>query len=139
VQVTEGATPTAFFGRTFEETMELLEEARDYAAGGSETERRLWQGAEPLSMGCELTRVTARLAWIMAWLLTWKAVHAGEIPLDVALGKANRLGGRDICLNESSDHSGAGIPPGLADLLDRSRRLYVRVSRLDELAGRSAA
>ena len=29
------------------------------------------------------------------------------------------------------------VPPRLADLLGRSRRLYVRVARLDELARRT--
>jgi regulator of CtrA degradation len=92
---------------------------------------------ERLQISCEAMRVTARLSHVMAWLLAQKAVQAGEIS-PVAAAAAYRLSEDDVCLLEGADVSMA-LPEGLRDLLDKSRALYVRVTRLDTLLQRSAS
>ena len=76
--------------------------------------------------------MTARLIHVMAWLLAQRAVHAGEITLEESVSEKFSLGGRRICLEESQYRSCIEDQP-LCALIDRSLRLYVRISRLDTM------
>ena len=89
--------------------------------------------AQRLRVRCEAMRVTARLSHVMAWLLEQKAV---ELRLRAA-AESYRLSEEDIGLLESNEEL-PELPSGLKDLLQRSRALYVRVTRLDQLVQRSA-
>ncbi len=71
--------PTAFFGKTYDETLGLLVEVRDYVADGELRDRAALAPAVGARLSCEALRVTARLTQLMAWLLAQKAVHAGEL------------------------------------------------------------
>jgi regulator of CtrA degradation len=126
---------TAFFGKTYGEAMGLLVEARDYVAHLEPSDRSRLAPAERLLLSAETLRLTARLTRIMAWLMAQRAVHAGEMSQDEALAGPDRLAQLQICMNDVED-VGEKVPPRLYDLLDRSRRLYVRVARLDDLARR---
>ena len=123
------AAPVAFLDRTWGEALALAEEARDYIAAQGEGER----GAAGLHYALETTRITACVGQIIAWLMMQRAVLAGEMSREEALAPANRIAGHDACLREPAPW----LPPRLADLSDRARRLYVRVARLDELAARA--
>lgn len=129
-------TPTAFFSRTYDEAFELLIEARDYIAHGQAVEQNFVDLGSRARMAVETTRLTARLTHVMAWLLARKAVHAGEI--------SPTLGAQPpYTLERDENLVGEGaftdiLPPGLEDLMERSQRLYIRVSRLDELLRRDA-
>jgi regulator of CtrA degradation len=129
--------PTAFFGKTFDEAITLLVEARDHVAAGIGERPRDRSVEDHLRMARETMRVTARLTQIMAWLLAQKAVHAGELTPQQAASEAHRLAGQAICLDHDEAHH-AGLPLGLQALLARSHALYVRVARLDELVRRAA-
>jgi len=131
--VTASTGRTAFFGRTFGEAERLLVEARDYLNHGEPVDRRARAPADRLLLCTETLRLTARLTQIMAWLLAQRAVDAGEMSREEAL--AEPLAALAICMDSDAPED-AGLPPVLADLLGRSRRLYVRVARLDELARR---
>jgi len=48
------------------------------------------------------------------------------------LASANRLGTREICQITSGEAT-ADLPAILRDLLSRSRKLYQRIARLDEM------
>jgi regulator of CtrA degradation len=122
---------------TLDETMALLVRARDYVSYAAPAAQLGLLPAERLQISCEAMRVTARLSHVMAWLLAQKAVQAGEIS-PVAAAAAYRLSEDDVCLLEGGDVSMA-LPEGLRDLLDKSRALYVRVTRLDTLVQRSAS
>jgi regulator of CtrA degradation len=126
---------TAFFGRTYGEAMGLLVEARDYLAHREPVDRQRLTPLARLQLACETTRLTARLTQIMAWLLAQRAVHSGEITQEDALGDHQALAQFDVCM-EGGAAEADGLPPHLINLLDRSRRLYIRVARLDELARR---
>lgn len=129
--------PTAFFGKTDREALRLLAEARDYLAYLEPFDRGGLVPSDRLRLCLETMRLTARMTHVMAWLLAQRAVLAGEIALDQALGH-EALAEVEICMGgEESDWS--GLPPRLVALLERSHRLYQRVARLDGLARRRSA
>jgi len=127
--------PTAFFGKTYDEAVGLLEEARGYFAVLEPLERRGLAVPERLKLCTESMRMTARLTQIMAWLLMQRAVHAGEVTREEALAGTVTLADVDVCMQQA-ESGWDGLPRRLVGLLDRSQRLYLRVARLDELARR---
>ena len=129
--------PTAFFNKTYDEAVDLLVETRDYVADVAGNGRSWVPEVDGLKVSGELYRITARLTQVMAWLLIQRAIQNGELkPSDAAVSH-HRLSGHNVCLN-SDMHDNPKLPARLNDLLLRSHRLYIRVSRLDELAARNA-
>jgi regulator of CtrA degradation len=124
--------------KTLEETLALLVRARDYMTYAVPADQPGLLPAERLQISCEAMRVTARLSHVMAWLLAQKAVQAGEIS-PMAAAAAYRLDEADKGLLEGGAEQSAALPEGLRDLLEKSRALYVRVTRLDALVQRAAA
>ncbi len=129
----EISTPTEFFGKTYDEAYDLLLEARSYIRHGAKVDAGGLAQEDRLRFALESMRVTSRLAQVMAWLLNEKAVHAGEIGRKELASDEHRLSENKICLDDRFELS-IGLPPQLLELLARSRALYVRVSRLDEMA-----
>jgi regulator of CtrA degradation len=127
--------PTAFFGKTYDEAMGLLVEARDYVAGRQARDQERLDGDARLRLCSETMRLTARLTQMMSWLLAQRAVHAGEMAVDDIVTRWEPLANARICMEEERERA-EGLPPDLVALLDRSRRLYVRVARLDEMIRR---
>jgi regulator of CtrA degradation len=125
-------TQPAFFTRTYDETLDMIVEARNYMAHVEPRERRSSDGVKGLRLNCEALRVTSRLTQVLAWLMTQRAVHYGEITLEEACGQDYRLSGRDVCLDAASIDD-LTLPSGLRSLLARSFSLYQRVSRLEEM------
>ena len=125
------AAPTAFFNKTYDETLGLLVEMRDYVAHVQPRERAALAPGTDARFACEALRVTARLTQIMAWLLAQKAVHAGEMSTDEVTARHSPLAEIEICMAHAVDAELGRLPDRFLDLLDRSRRLYVRVARLD--------
>lgn len=127
------SSQTAIFTHTYDETLDMIVEARNYMVhmeqpwGG----RRRRSGTD-LRFSCEALRVTSRLTQVMAWLMLQRAVHSGEITVEEACQDCNRLSGREVCLSTDAMHDDS-LPAGLRSLLDRSYRLYQRVSRLEEM------
>lgn len=132
------AQPTAFFSKTYDEALRLVEDARGYLAGLEPFDRRSLAAPERLRLCAETMRMTARLTQIMAWLLVQRAVHAGEISRSDALSEQEILAGVQVCMDRREE-DWQGLPRRLVALLDKSHRLYVRVARLDELARRQAS
>jgi len=123
---------TAFFSKTYDEAYGLLVEARNYVAYEEVADRAHLDVFTRLRLSCETSRLTARITHIMSWLLFQKAVYAGELTREDLAKAEYRLGGESVCFDEGGIWSDK-LPPRLLDLLDRSRRLYVRVARLDSL------
>jgi len=134
--VSETSAATAFFGKTYDEAFALLVEARNYVAYEEGSDRAGLGLIHRLAMTCETTRMTARITHIMSWLLFQKAVHAGEIGRAPADRDQCRLGGHRVCMGDDP-HWYEALPPRLRSLLERSRKLYVRVARLDEMLARA--
>lgn len=76
---------------------------------------------------CESLKVTTRLMHVIAWLLTQRAVDAGELAPDHARAASRRLG--------PAVHSDAAVlarlPDGAQALIAASVDLFRRVERLD--------
>ncbi|PKU26370.1 DUF1465 family protein [Telmatospirillum siberiense] len=123
---------TAIFTRTYDETLDMIVEARNYM---THVEPRIFpkrRSNPDLRFSCEALRVTSRLTQVMAWLMLQRAVVYGEISPEEACRECNRLSGREVCLDTDS-MTDDSLPAGLRSLLDRSYHLYQRVSRLEEM------
>ncbi len=122
----------AVFTRTYDETLDMIVEARNYMAHADARERRSRGGQTDLRFSCEALRVTSRLTQVMAWLMLQRAVQEGEISAEEACLEGNRLSGQDVCLDTVGVADG-NLPSGLRSLLERSYHLYQRVSRLEQM------
>ena len=132
------AADSIFFKRTFDEVVGLLVETRAYLSSIDPASLPGLTPEERLQSSAESMRVTARLAQIMSWMLAQKAAAAGEISLAEASGPSFAVPDDPTCLAET-DMQASRLPPNLLDLMDRSRRLYVRVRHLNGLVVRSLA
>jgi regulator of CtrA degradation len=134
--VSISATPSAFFNKTYDETLGLLVEVRDYVVEAEPVDRRRLAPGVGAKLSCEALRVTARLTQIMAWLLAQRAVHAGELSTEELVRRNEALADIDICMASDEEGLTVGLPARFRELLDRSHRLYIRVARLDEMIRR---
>ena len=132
------AQQIAYFDSTFEEAMALTRQARDYLAHQKQADFDRLSPVGRLVASCESMRLTARVTQVVAWLLVQKAVHAGEIEREQAAKPEYRLAGHAVC-EETLPVLNEPMPERLADLLERSLRLYQRVSRLDAMLDRGPA
>jgi regulator of CtrA degradation len=132
----EGAAVTRAEGRMIrrllDESMALVRETTAYFDGRGRSDQNGLPNPVALLYAGESMRVTTRLMQVVAWLLAQRAVEAGEISRDEAVGPRFRLGARRVCLGEAPGDVG-GLPPTLRDLLARSEGLYLRIERLERL------
>ena len=129
----QGDAATEFFEKTYEEATDLLVEARDYIAIEEKADLEQLMPHDRLRLTRETTRLTARMTDIMAWLLARKAVVSGEITSAEASLPPYALE-RNALLADGDPGSYEDLPEMLIELMERSHRLYIRVTRLDELA-----
>ncbi len=87
-----------------------------------------------VGFSCESLKITTRLMHVIAWLLTQRAVEAGELSAGQAGSTARRLGEAP----ESDEALLAQLPEPALALVRASRDLYARIERLDR-GGASAA
>ena len=85
-----------------------------------------------MAVSCATLKVTSRLTQVIAWLLVQRAVQAGELSRDQAARPKYRLSGKVACSQRMPVDAGP-LPGDLADLLQRSWRLYERIARLDAM------
>ena len=117
------------------EAMVMADEARSYFDVEAEEDRADMAPALRVHFACESLRVTTRLMHIIAWLLTQRAVAAGEISASEALQPDRRMGEAP----ESDPQLTRQFPDAARALIAASEELYARVRRLDRLSGRPAA
>lgn len=109
------------------EAMVLADEARAYFDLSGRDERELLDALSRVSFSCESLKVTTRLMHIIAWLLTQRAVDAGELtPLD-ALSPSRRLGDEPFTDPEVL----RAMPAQAIQIIEASRNLHRRVALLD--------
>jgi regulator of CtrA degradation len=110
------------------DAMVLADEARSYFDEGGRADREALDPMARVSFSCESLKVTTRLMHVIAWLLTQRAVDAGEMAPREALDPSRRLGPAPL-----TDHAVLSQLPDAARLLiDASSDLHRRVARLDE-------
>lgn len=115
-------------GSLYTEAMVLADEARSYFDRLGREER---DGLDPVlrvGFSCESLKVTTRLMHIIAWLLTQRAVEAGELSSAQARRPSRRLGEEP----ESDETVVARLPESAQALIAASRDLFARVRRLDD-------
>ena len=116
------------------EAMVLADEARAYFDQAGRDDRTHLDPVLRVSFACESLKVTTRLMHVIAWLLTQRAVEAGEISAAAAQSPSRRLGAPAL----SDSAILAALPPRARDIVDASAELFDRIARLDgELARES--
>lgn len=115
------------------EAMLLADEARGYFDEGGRADREALAPLARVSFSCESLKVTTRLMHVIAWLLTQRAVAAGEIAARDALHPSRRLGTAPI----SDAATMTSLPPQARALIAASMELHRRVARLDEAQTRA--
>lgn len=133
--MTDFVQQITYFDSTFDEVMILASEARDYLMHQKQADFEELTAVGRLVASCESMRLTARVTQVVAWLLVQKAVHAGEITREQAVGAEFRLAGQAVC-EDVQPVLDEPLPERLAELLDSSLRLYQRVARLDTMLDR---
>lgn len=112
------------------EAMSLAEAARGYFDGMGRDERN---GLDPIMrvvFSCESLKVTTRLMHVIAWILTQRAVEAGEMDWAEARQPVRRLGASP----DTDDAQLAALPEPARWLTRASLDLHRRVERLDAMA-----
>ncbi|MCH7863114.1 DUF1465 family protein [Sphingomonas sp. NPDC092331] len=110
------------------EAMLLADEARAYFDELGRDEREALEALNRVAFSCESLKVTTRLMHIIAWLLTQRAVDAGELTPHDALSSSRRLGDAP----ETEEALLDAMPPQAVAIINTSIDLYRRVARLDE-------
>lgn len=109
------------------EAMLLADEARHYFDEGGRLEREALPPIERVSFSCESLKVTTRLMHVIAWLLTQRAVAAGELPYAEALEPTRRLGAAPT----TEAAALTPFPTRARGVIESSIDLYRRVALLD--------
>ena len=117
----------------YTEAMVLADEARSYFDKHGRDDRMALDPLVRVGFSCESLKVTTRLMHVIAWLLTQRAVEAGELTPSQSRKPARRLG--DTA--ESDPALLARLPEGALHLVQSSIELFARVKRLDEGSGSS--
>ena len=116
------------------EAMVLADEARAYFDSSGRDDRLALDPMVRVGFACESLKVTTRLMQAVAWLLTQRAVAAGELSRGEAAGPERRLGDAP----ESDEELFARLPEAAVALIRASRDLYDRIRRIDEGAAPEA-
>ena len=110
------------------EAMLLVDEARGYFDDLGRGDRDALPPLLRVGFSCESLRVTTRLMHVIAWLLTRRALEAGEITERQATAPERRLGRAQ----NSDPEVVAGMPEAARQIINATADLYARVLRLDE-------
>lgn len=115
------------FERTFQEGMELVEEAAAWLDGDGRRESKLLSRAAALAYASESMKLTTRLMQVASWLLVQRAVREGDMTPEAACDTRYRLADRAV----AAEPSHPDLPIGLIELTVRAERLHDRVLYLD--------
>jgi regulator of CtrA degradation len=126
----EAFARSELFERTFREGMELVEAAAAYLDGEGRRESKLLSRDAALAYAGESMRLTTRLMQVASWLLVQRAVRRGEMAPEDARQPRYRLDAPPPppALDEAGREA---LPATIAELAERSERLFDRVRQLD--------
>jgi regulator of CtrA degradation len=110
------------------EAMVLADEARSYFDSAARDDRLELEPVDRVGFACESLKVTTRLMHVIAWLLTQRAVAAGELTRSQAGEEERRLGPAPA----SDEALMPRLPPAAVELIRATEELYDRLSRIDE-------
>jgi regulator of CtrA degradation len=125
----------ALIDSLYTESMLLADEARAYFDVVGREQRDMLGAMDRVVFSCESLKVTTRLMHSIAWLLTQRAVAAGEIAPGDARDPSRRLGEAPVTDAAALE----AMPVGAQHLIAASIDLHRRIARLDaaqdEVAG----
>ncbi len=119
----------ALIDSLYTESMLLADEARAYFDVVGREQRDMLGAMDRVIFSCESLKVTTRLMHSIAWLLTQRAVAAGEIGLGEARHPSRRLGEAPVTEAAALD----AMPVGAQHLIAASIDLHRRIARLDAM------
>jgi len=111
----------------YDEAMLLADEARTYFEEAENGDRNALEPLARVGFSCESLKLTTRLMHVIAWLLTQRAVVAGELGIDEARHPSRRLGDAPV----TTPASLAALPSRANALIGASVALHRRVALLD--------
>jgi len=111
----------------YTEAMLLADEVRGYFDDAGRDIRDRLDPMERVLFSCESLKITTRLMHVIAWLLTQRAVDAGELSMEGARSATRRLGGA-VATDAATL---ARLPVDAQRLVIASIDIYRRVARLD--------
>lgn len=111
----------------YTEAMLLADEARSYFDEAGRLEREALDPLIRVGFSCESLKVTTRLMHVIAWLLTQRAIDAGEMQPRDALDGNRRLGHAP----QFDADLVAALPQRARALVEASANLHRRVGLLD--------
>lgn len=128
--------------RTFQDGMELVEDAAAYLDGPGRHDSKLLSRNAALTYAGESMRLTTRLMQVASWLLVQRAVKEGDMSPADACHARYRVAPDAAPPSATGDAQGdhapvaqdpflAELPSGLISLVQRSERLFERVVHLD--------
>jgi regulator of CtrA degradation len=110
------------------EALSLADEARAaFDLSGRLTAASEDEDLARIALSCEALRTTTRMMHAIAWLLNQRAYFAGELS-EFQLRRHGRLPPRP---SDPAPNTVALLGPELEDLIERTRRFYARIERLD--------
>lgn len=119
----------------YTEAMVLADEARGYFDEAGRVERETLDPLIRVGFSCESLKVTTRLMHVIAWLLTQRAVDAGELRANDALDPGRRLGDAP----QFDADLVRALPARAQALVAASANLHRRVGLLDGALERDQA
>ena len=112
----------------YREALTLADDARAaFDLSGRLTAASVDEDLARIALSCEALRTTTRMMHAIAWLLNQRAYFAGELS-EFQLRRHGRL---PPAQPETAPDSLALLGPEIEDLVDRTRRFYARIERLD--------
>jgi regulator of CtrA degradation len=119
------------FDRIYQDTFNLLIKSQRFMENHTSSIKKSKENLlDDLRVNCEITRITARLTQIMAWVAAQRSALLGEISFDQARSSQYSLGQNVFCLWDATWKNTNYLPPMVIDLLSASLSLYKRVSIL---------
>lgn len=115
------------FARTFSEGMSLVEQTANYLDGDGRAVSKTLGRDSALSYAGASMKLTTQLMQIASWLLVMRAVREGEMNLSEAADPKYRLEKSDA----HPDFVDESMPNDLIVLVEQTRQLYLRISRID--------
>lgn len=119
------------FERTFQDGMDLVEEAAGYLDGEGRQESKLLSRNAALGYAAESMRLTTRLMQVASWLLVQRAVREGDMAPSAACEDRYRLNVDPPGDEPMARAVRAELPRGLTALADRAERIHERARHLD--------
>ncbi len=125
------APDRAFIDKFYQEALALLQESRIYMNNQATNDLNSLSPDYSLHISSEITRVTTRLTEVIAWLLMHRATCGTDY---LKLHKPSpHLSAELNCIEDSVANSPYPLPLELRELLTKTRNLYLRLLRLEDM------